>query len=212
MWRHFDEPVCGFTHLLGAFLAVAGLAWLLMLTQSDLSQMIPIAVFGVSMVVVYLSSTVLHLVKCSERKKLWLNRVDHASIYTLIAGTYTPILYNALSGAWRWEVLGSLWGLALVGMAYKLFLLYEDTIWTNLFYIVTGACGLVLAGPDLLRNLPMHVLGLILGGGAIYLVGAVIFATRKPNLHPNFGFHELWHLFVMAGSGLHFAAMLFLIH
>jgi hemolysin III len=211
MWRHFDEPVSGFTHLFGALLALAGLAWLLMLTQGDYAQMIPVAIFGVSMVIVYLSSTTLHLVKCSVRKKLWLNRVDHAAIYTLIAGTYTPILYNSLSGAWRWQVLGSLWGLALVGMAYKLFLLYEDTIWTQTFYVVTGAFGFMLAGSDLLKNLPLHVLALVLGGGLIYLIGAVIFGLRKPNLHPNFGFHELWHIFVMAGSALHFTAMLFLI-
>jgi hemolysin III len=212
MWRHFDEPVCGFTHLFGSILALAGLGWLVTLTYGDLNQLVPLAVFGVSMVVVYLSSTLLHLIKCSERKKLLLNRVDHAAIYTLIAGTYTPILYNALSGVWRWEVLGSMWGLALVGMAYKMLLLYEDTIWTNLFYIITGACGLVLAGPELLANLPLYILGLMIAGGAVYLMGAVIFALRKPNLHPNFGFHELWHLFVLAGSGLHFVGMLLLIH
>lgn len=205
------EPVCGWTHLAGAVLSLIGLGWLIYLTRSNPHQLIPVLIFGASLIIVYTSSTILHFTECSGRKFLWLNRLDHASIYILIAGTYTPILYNTLRGSWRWEVLASLWALALAGMVWKLLLLYEDTIWTNLYYIVAGASGFVMAGPDIVRGLPLPILSVVIAGGLVYLIGSIVFATRSPNLHPKFGWHELWHLFVLGGSGLHFAGLVMML-
>jgi hemolysin III len=193
--------------LFGALLSLVGLAWLVHLTRHDLHRLVPSLIFGMSMFVVYVCSTLLHLIKCEDKYERWLNRLDHAVIYMLIAGTYTPLVYHGLQGHWRWGVLGTVWALALFGVLYKLLMHTHDTLWSNLFYIAVGVSGVLLAGPDLLQHVPMHILGLMIGGGMIYLAGVIVFATRAPNLHPSFGFHELWHLFVMAGSGLHFAGV-----
>lgn len=213
--ERFREPISGLTHLIGAVLAVVGLAYLLTLTWHDATKLVTYAIFGGSMVFVYSSSTALHLRthQCSERKAIWLNRIDHAAIYTLIAGTYTPIIYHTLSGEWRWWVLGSIWGMAAVGIIYKLLFLIPDRdgVASTGYYVVMALWGFLMTGPALRSRLSPEVFWLLAGGGLIYLMGAVIFALRKPNFSRLFGFHELWHLFVMTGSVAHFAAMVFAI-
>jgi hemolysin III len=206
----FPEPVSGLTHLIGAILALTGLLWLITLTHHEPTKLIPVAIFGGSMVLVYCASSALHLrtINCSPCKEMWLTRLDHASIYILIAGTYTPVIYYVLNDDLRWEILISVWLLALIGVVYKLLFLRQDGVWSTLYYVALGCWGFILAGPQLFHGLPPQPLTLLIGGGLSYLVGAVVFALHRPNLHPLFGFHELWHLFVMAGSSLHFMAIL----
>ena len=120
MMVRFREPVNGFTHLAGAFLAAFGLILLVGLTRGDLARMISVIIYGTSMILLYLASAVYHLANGSERKILWLRRLDHAAIYILIAGTYTPFCYNVLDGHLRWLMLGLVWGLAIIGVLYKL--------------------------------------------------------------------------------------------
>ncbi len=207
----FREPVSGFTHLLGALLAVTGLWYLVTLTWHNPSQLLTYVIFGGSMVFVYSSSTALHLrsVDCSERRFVWLNRIDHAAIYTLIAGTYTPVIYHTLPAESRWWVLGSIWGLAVVGIVYKLLFLIpdQDGIFSTGYYVVMALWGFIFTGPMLIQLIPPTVFWLLAGGGLVYLVGAGVFALQWPNLHRHFNFHDLWHLFVMTGSALHFIAM-----
>src|SRR5258708_5931584 len=114
------ESICGFTHLFGAVLSLFGMMWLVFVYLQNPLPLIPVLIVGLSLILVYCSSTMLHLSTCSGRRFMWLNRLDHASIYALIAGTYTPIIFNALSGIWRWQVLGGLWGLAIAGMLWKM--------------------------------------------------------------------------------------------
>src|SRR5574340_140933 len=183
MMRRFVDPVCGFTHLFGAFLAVSGLLALIMLAKHDLGLTMTYSIFGGSLVFVYSSSTALHrrTYACSPQKFAWLNRIDHAAIYTLIAGTYTPVVYYALSGEWRWWVLGSIWGMAIVGIIYKLLFLHQDGVGSTLYYVLMGIWGFIVIGPQLISKLSPAVFWLLLSGGLIYLFGAVIFALRWPN-------------------------------
>lgn len=205
--HRFREPVSGFTHLAGAILGAAALIWLIVLTRQDPAKMLSMIVYGVSLVLLYSASAALHLIKGSERTFLWLKRFDHAAIYALIAGSYTPICYNLLSGGWRWGMLSTVWALAVIGILFKLFYLRESGHLSTLFYVGMGwLC--VLALPQLLAQLPPGAIWLLVGAGLLYSVGAVIFAIQKPNFHPHFGFHEVWHLFVLGGSGLHFAVVL----
>lgn len=165
----FREPVSGLTHLLGAILALAGLTYLIVLTSYNVGLLITYVVFGGSLVFVYSSSTALHLrsVDCSTRQYILLNKIDHAAIYTLIAGTYTPIIYHSLSGSMRWWALGSVWGLAFVGIVYKLlFQLPErDGVLSTAYYVLMAAWGLILTAPVLIHLIPPTVFGLLAGAG-----------------------------------------------
>lgn len=207
MMTRFREPVNGFTHLVGVVLGCAGLVWLVLVTQDEPAKLISVLVYGICVILLYSASTTFHLVNGSERTVLLLRRLDHAAIYLMIAGTYTPIVYNTLDGAWRWSVLLLVWLLAAVGIVYKLmFLKGQGSHFSTLLYMGMGWVGIITL-PEALRLLHPGALLLILAGGLTYSVGALVFALQRPNLHRWFGHHELWHLFVLGGSALHFAAI-----
>jgi hemolysin III len=203
MLTRFREPVNGFTHLAGAVLAIIGLIWLISMTHDQPTKMLSLIVYGVSLTLIYVSSATFHLAKGSERTLLWLRRLDHAAIHVGIAGAYTPFCYNLLTSDSRWIMLGLIWALAVGGVVYKLCFLQSGGATSILFYLAMGWLGLVLL-PSGLALLPIEAVALLLGGGVVYTVGAIIFGLGKPNLHPQFGHHELWHLFVLSGSALHF--------
>lgn len=205
--RYFREPVSGFTHLFSAGLAAVGLVWLMMQTWHDPAKMAAMVVYGSSLILLYSASSALHLIHASERGLFWLRRFDHAAIYVLIAGTYTPIVYTILDGYWRWGVLGLVWTVAIAGCVFKLLYLHGYHHLSTVIYVLLGWGGVLLV-PEALKFLAPSAALLILAGGIVYTCGAVIYAWGKPNFHPQFGSHELWHLFVMAGSGLHFVAVL----
>src|SRR3954469_5240283 len=110
--QRFREPVSGFLHLAGALVALVASVGLSIATWHDPAKMISLVIYGFSLVLVFSASTALHLTRGSEHTLMWLNRFDHAAIYILIAGTYTPFCYNLLDGAWRWGMLILVWGLA----------------------------------------------------------------------------------------------------
>jgi hemolysin III len=205
----YREAVSGVTHLIGTLLAITGAIWLILMTRHDIPKLMSVAVFGVSMVLLYLASTTMHLLASLKGTKHRLvrlfNRLDHAAIYLLIAGSYTPFVYNLLTDHWRWLMLSAIWLLALAGVVIKLFFFFGGNFSTA-FYIGMGWLG-VIAVPQVISVIEPKELWLIVSGGIVYTVGAGIFAFRKPNFHRYFGHHELWHLFVMAGSACHFAAV-----
>jgi hemolysin III len=205
--HRFREPVNGFTHLTGALLSALGLVWLIALTYSNTPKMVSLVVYGVSMILLYSASALFHLTKASDGKLLWLRRFDHAAIYVMIAGTYTPLFYNVLDDSLRWWMLASVWGIALAGTIYKLCFLRDSGLPSLVTYVLIGCIGLISA-PQTLRVLPAGAVLLIAAGGICYLTGVVIFGLEKPNFHRHFGHHEIWHLLVMAGSLVHFVAIL----
>lgn len=203
--HRFKEPTSGFTHLAGALFGAIGLILLIAFTWEQPDKMVSMLVYGISLVLLYSASAALHLIKSSPRLHMWLNRFDHAAIYCLIAGTYTPFCYIALTGGWRWGMLAIIWGMAVIGVVFKLFFMKEDGAGhlSTLFYVGMGWVA-VFSLPQMLESLPpMAIWGMALGG-VIYSAGAVVFALRKPNFHRHFNFHDLWHIFVLAGSGVHF--------
>ncbi|MCC7451307.1 MAG: hemolysin III family protein [Anaerolineae bacterium] len=204
--NHFREPVSGFLHLGGAILAGIGSIGLVGASWQTPDKMASLLVYGVSMVLLYSASAALHLTNGSARTILWLKRCDHAAIYVLIAGTYTPFCYNLLDGAWRWGMLLLVWGVAIAGVGYKLLCLHQAGHRSTLLYVAMGWVGLVGA-PKFLPVLPTGALVLLLAGGLVYSAGAVVFALQRPNLHRWWGYHEIWHIFVLGGSALQFAAV-----
>lgn len=205
--QRFREPVNGFTHLAGALLAALGLVWLVIITRDHPAKMVSVAIYGLCNIILYSASAAYHLSNGSERKILWLRRLDHAAIYLLIAGSYTPIFYNVLTGNRRWLILSIVWGLALLGVIYKLVFLKDAGYLSLMAYIATGWVGAipVIQSLDLF---PPEAVIMFLISGLIYLSGTIVFGLERPNFHRNFGHHELWHVLVMSGSAIHFVALM----
>ncbi len=203
------DPVSGLSHLAGAILAVVGLGVLVVLSvrHGGPWHVVSFAVYGVSLVLLYSASAAYHLLPLSAGKTLVLRRLDHIMIYVLIAGTYTPFCLVALRGVWGWSILGAVWGLALAGLFLKLFWITAPRWMSTALYLVMGWVGLAAIHP-ILQAVPLGAVVWLLAGGVGYSVGAVIYGLKRPDPWPGvFGFHELFHLFVLAGSLCHFYMM-----
>jgi len=209
--RFLREPVNAVTHGVGALLSVAALVVLLVLAGGEPWRTVSFAVYGVSMVALYLASTLLHAVRGSPAQLRRLRVLDHAAIFLLIAGTYTPIALVSIlsvSPAWGWALFGAAWAFAAAGVGFKLFWLDAPRWWSTVIYLAMGWMALVGIVP-LVQALPAAGLAWLAAGGAFYSVGALVYARQRPDPWPGvFGYHEIWHLFVLAGSACHFLLML----
>jgi hemolysin III len=203
--KRLREPINGLTHLAGAILAVFALGVLvgLAVAAGKVRHLVAFLVFGFSLVALYTSSALYHLLPLSARGVERLRRLDHIMIFVLIAGTYTPFCLIALHGGWRWGLLGTVWGIALAGVGLKFGWMGAPVWFSTALYLVQGWVALA-ALPVLVRALPAHGLIWLAAGGVIYSLGAVIFAIEWPTIRRGvFEAHELWHLFVLAGSACH---------
>jgi hemolysin III len=198
-----EEVVNALTHGLGVLASIAGGAVVITLAArfGDLWQLVGIAVYSVSLVVLYSASTLYHAVQHKIRKSR-LRILDHCAIYLLIAGTYTPFLLGPLHGVWTWALLGAVWGLALVGIVYKLFLLGRFPRLSTGTYLALGWLALA-ALPIMWNALSIAALLWLLAGGLAYTVGTLFFHSRRIPYA-----HAIWHGFVLLGSGCHFVAVL----
>jgi len=191
-------------------LAALGLGVLLATAWSAgrIDQLVAFGVFGLSLIALYAASALYHLLPLSPSGVARLRRLDHMAIFVLIAGTYTPFCLLALDGGWRWGLLALIWGLALCGVLLKL-LWMDAPRWLSVVLYLGMGWVAVVATPALLRAVPPDGITWMLAGGLVYSAGAVIYGLKRPNPVPGiFGFHELWHLFVIAGSACHFWAVL----
>jgi hemolysin III len=199
--------------LAGALLASVGLIVLLATAaRADRAdQLVAFGIFGFSLVALYAASSLYHLLPLAPAGIARLRRLDHMMIFVLIAGTYTPFCLLALDGAWRVGLLCLIWGLALCGIVLKLFWMDAPRWLSVALYLGMGWLALA-AAPALFRAVPIGGLIWVLAGALFYSAGALIYGLKRPNLVPGvFGFHELWHLFVVAGSACHFWAVLWYI-
>lgn len=203
--KYIREPVNGLTHGFGALLALVGLGFMLYDSLYDMNRTIAFSIFGVSMVLLYTSSSLYHSVRAKEKTLELLRKLDHSMIYVLIAGSYTPVCVLALESPWKWILLITVWTLAVVGVIKKF--LWKAPRWiSTLMYLSMGWLAVVMF-PALWNSLPGAFLGWIIMGGLAYTIGAIIYGFKKPDPIPEwFGFHEIWHLFVMAGTFSHFWA------
>ena len=208
MMQRFRQPVNGFTHLTAAVLATCALFYLILVTRSNPVKLLAVIIYGISLITLYGASAIYHLSHGSEQKLLMLERIDHAAIYLLIAGSYTPICLSVITGEWRWILLVLVWVLAVIGIIYKLLFLTNPGIFSLLYYMVMASI-VFIAPPSVIAMIPPEAVVLLLTSGVIFIVGALIFGFEKPNPHPLLGHHELWHLFVMTGSTLHFVALIY---
>lgn len=202
------EPVNTLTHFVTFLAAIVGLVFLVNMAQGNVAKVVIMTIYGVSVILLFGASSLYHWLKVSPKIELWLRKLDHIAIYILIAGSYTPVFYYGLTGGWRWNMLASVWTLALIGIVMKLFFIHiPRSVYTG-FYVTLGWIALV-PFVQLIEHLPIGALIMMVAGGVAYTIGAVIYATKKFDLFPNkFGFHEIFHLFISAGGVTHFLMMI----
>jgi hemolysin III len=208
MMQRFRQPVNGFTHLTGAVLSAGALLWLILLTHRDALKLVSVIIYGLSLITLYTASATYHLTHGSDRTLLWLERIDHAAIYVLIAGCYTPICLTVITGEWRWILLLLVWLMALIGVFYKLLFLTQPGVFSLLYYMLMASV-VFIAPPAVINMIPPLAVVFLTASGIVFVIGALVFGLEKPNPHPLIGHHELWHLFVMTGSVLHFISVLY---
>jgi hemolysin III len=198
------EPVNALTHFAMFIAGIVGLVLLLVRSWGSISHVTVGLIFGLSIVTLYGASALYHWVRTTPRKELLLRKLDHISIYFLIAGTYTPVLYYGLEGLWKWIMLAVIWALSAVGAVLKVWFVGLPRMITAGFYLALGWMAVIPFG-KLIQTLAAPALILMVAGGLSYTLGAVIYATKIFNFVPNkFGFHEVFHIFVGLGTVLHF--------
>lgn len=198
------EPVNTWTHFITFLSGIVGLVFLILLSKGNPSKLVTMTIYGLSILFLFGASSIYHWIKTTPEKELILRKIDHISIYVFIAGTYTPVFYYGLEGVWRWTMLTAIWVLSLVGISLKVWFMNVPRSISTIFYISLGWIALVPIS-QLIDNFPIQAIVLMFAGGVAYTLGAVIYATKIFDFFPNrFGFHEIFHLFVMAGSILHF--------
>lgn len=200
---YHGERFNAWTHLVGALLACAGSVWLLVLASlgGELRTIISVAIYGLTLVLLYSISTLYHSVQ--GRAKVLMRKLDHLSIYLLIAGSYTPFCLITLEGAWGWTLFGIVWTLAVIGMLQEIKPRSEARVLSIVIYAVMGWIVLIAVKP-LIAALGREGFIWLAGGGVLYTVGIIFFAYDSRFRH----WHGIWHLFVMGGSLMHFVAVL----
>ena len=198
-----EEIFHSISHGIGVGLSIAGLTLLLVLAvlYGNPAQIISFTIYGITLIVLYLASTLYHSFQDPQVKQVF-KRIDHASIYLLIAGTYTPFLVVAIQGVWGWALLVIIWGLALMGISFKTFFIHRFKKLSVLTYILMGwLC--VVALNEMIANIPSGGLIWLAAGGIFYTVGVIFYVMKNVPYT-----HAIWHLFVLAGSICHFFAVL----
>ena len=204
MLKKFRDPVSGLTHLGAAVAAAFGLGLLLFLGRDSLAKEISLAIYGVSLVLMFGASATYHLIKAKPQVVLVFRKLDHSAIYLLIAGTYTPICLNFFHGFWQWGLLALIWSMALVGIAIKVFIINAPRWISAGIYLLMGWLSLS-AIQEILRVMPAGALVWLFLGGVFFTLGAVVYVIKKPDFFPQvFGFHEVWHIFVILGCLCHY--------
>lgn len=197
-----EERLNILSHGLGFLLSIPASVFIILKASlhGDAWQIVSVSIYGASMMTLYLASTLYHSAKNPEKRHKF-NVFDHASIYLLIAGTYTPFLLVTLRGAWGWSLFGVIWAAAIGGIIFKLFYTGKFDVVSTVAYVVMGSIVLVAIKP-LIVNLSLPGLYWLLAGGISYIIGAVLYLQRKMPYH-----HAIFHLFVLAGSICHYIAV-----
>ena len=208
---HVKDPGSALTHFIAMIGAVIAAVPLLHKAagEADSRHLAALAVFIISMILLYAASTTYHTFDISAKVNTILKKIDHMMIFILIAGSYTPICLITLKGRTGLILLSIVWGIAIVGILIKAFWVYCPKWVSSILYIGMGwTC--VLAFTQIFHSLSPAAFGWLLAGGIIYTIGGIIYALKLPifnSKHKNFGSHEIFHLFVMAGSACHFIVM-----
>jgi len=194
------------THLIGILFSIIALSLLVVFSvlNGTALHVVSCCIFGATMLLLYTSSTLYHAIQSRELRPL-LRSIDHISIYFLISGTYTPLLLIGLGGTMGWVYFGIVWTITLLGFVFKIFFIGRFEKLSLILYLSMGWLALLFIQP-LVANLSLTTIYLIAAGGLAYTIGTVFYANKKMLYS-----HAIWHVFVLAGTVLHFIAIMFLI-
>ncbi|HET7144816.1 MAG TPA: hemolysin III family protein [Anaerolineales bacterium] len=208
MLKNLREPVNSLKHWAGAVLALAGMLVLLIVGWGAPAKVASLIIYGTSLIFLFSASATYHMVKVKDKVLVTFRKIDHAAIYFLIAGTYTPFCINAFTGFWKWGMLIIIWSLAIIGIGFKVIFIRAPRWLNTVIYLLMGwLC--VGASGQLLAALPVWVLAWLIIGGIIYTLGAIIYITKIFDFVPGvFGFHEVWHIFVLLAAAAHYIAVM----
>lgn len=209
--KKLRDPVSGLTHLAAAILALIGLIALIIISWGEPLKLTSLIIYGISMTLLFTASATYHMVISTPKVISVLRKFDHAAIYLLIAGTYTPFCMIAFTGFWQWGLLAIIWSLALIGIVIKIFIIRVPR-WVNAgVYLIMGWM-VILAMKEMLNTLPPMAITWLIIGGIVYTLGAIVYITKKMDFVPGvFGFHEVWHIFVMVAAAAHYISILSII-
>jgi len=201
-----EEIANSITHGIGVGLSVVGLTALIILAvlRNAPWQLVGFTIYGITLVLLYLGSTLYHSIQ-RKNAKIVFQKLDHAAIYLLIAGTYTPFVLIKLRDAWGLTLLTIIWGMAVLGVAYKLLFINRYERLSILGYVLMGWLCLI-AGKELFANIPVESLVWLALGGALYTLGITFLVWQKIPYN-----HTIWHFFVLAASACHYFAVLKLV-
>jgi hemolysin III len=203
--RVFKDPWSSTTHFAGFWLALVAAGALVSRAAGDRPRAMGMAIYGASLVALFLASSFYHFLDLGPRGNRWLKRLDHSAIFFLIAGTAVPTLLLVLQGSGRLAVLGLVLGLAGAGALLKIFWI-DCPDWLGMCLYLGLSAVVVVTGHGIIPQLSGSALAWLVGGGLAYLLGAAVYSREWPDPWPgHFGHHEVWHLFVLAGAGAHFA-------
>ncbi len=209
IFKYWREPMSALTHLI-ALLFVLPVTMMLAYYGYDKGgtpYLLPFLVFSISITLLYLASTVYHMLPAKENVIKLLKKIDHMMIFVLIAGTYTPVCLIKLKSNFGYTILSVVWTIAILGIILKIFWINAPRWLSTSIYVIMGWLS-VFAFFPLIKAIELNGIFLLLLGGIIYTLGAVIYATKYPNISSKFfGFHEIFHLFVIGGSICHIIFM-----
>lgn len=205
--KGIKDPVSGISHLIGMLLSIAGLV-LLIIDAARYGEgawdVVTFTIFGSALVLLYLFSSLYHLLNLGQTGTKVFKKFDHMMIYVLIAATYTPICLGPLRGPWGWSIFGVVWLLAIIGIILTAVWIKAPRWLTTSLYLAMGWLVVIMAYPFITTFIELNALPSVLWllfGGIFYTIGGIIYGLKKfPFTTKNFGFHEIFHIFVMLGS------------
>ena len=199
-----EELVNSITHGVGLLLSIVGSAMLVMpaIVRGDIKRIICFSIYGSSMIILYAVSTLCHSFPLGRIKNI-LTLIDYSAIYLLIAGTYTPLVLISLRGVWGWSYFGTIWAMALAGIALTLISRGRAQVLSIVIYLLMGWLGLVVI-PHIVKNISFGAILLLITGGILYSLGIIFYRWEKILFH-----HAIFHIFVLGGSLCHYFAILF---
>lgn len=207
--EHARDPISSLTHAIGFALGIVGMiVYIIKGIQSNIlgtTAFISSMIFMVSVLLLYFASAYYHYVKGSDEHLKRLRKFDHSMIFVLIVGTYTPMNFLAMSFDEALSFSLILWAIAIFGMIFKLVYINAPRILTSIIYLIMGWA--VLFKFNAFFSIDRNCLLLVALGGISYTIGAVIYAIKKPNISKAWGFHELFHIFIMIGTLFHYIAI-----
>lgn len=203
------EKISAYTHGGTIPVMIIGTILLLMISSGNITAQIVSLIYGLSGVFLFSASFLYHTKKVVENDTTVWRKLDHSAIFFLIAGTYTPICFFYLEGNMKWGILIAQWSLVLSGIIFKLFFVNAPRVIGTMIYLLMGWI-VVIPISTLVHTMPNASLALLAAGGISYTIGAVIYIIKRPNPLPDFfGFHEIFHIFIIGGAVLHLAMVVY---